>query len=302
VASLLFVFSLTLMVAPVAFAQEGAVNMAAHPTLGNILTDSAGRTLYRFTRDTVNQSSACYNQCAITWPPLLIGDGNPVAGEGVNGDLLGVLTRTDGTRQVMYNGMPLYYYNADTNPGDANGQLRGNVWYIVHPNTTTVGNQGVSLRAARNDALGSFITDKDGRTLYIFTRDSENTSVCYGGCANTWPPLLVGQAEPTLDGIGGTLAVAVRNDGNRQVTYEGKPLYYYAPDTNAGDAKGQGVNNVWYVIAPIAASAPAAPVAAPVPAALPATGDAGSSLGALAALALLLGALGALIRPRRERI
>jgi predicted lipoprotein with Yx(FWY)xxD motif len=304
-AALLLMLMVMLAVVPGAHAAGNAVNMVAHPTLGNILTDNDGRTLYRFTRDTVNVGSACYGQCAVTWPPLLIDDGNPVAGEGVNGELLGVLTRTDGTRQVMYNGMPLYYYNADPNVGDINGQLRGNVWFIVHPNTTTISNgQGTTVRASRTDALGPFLTDKDGRTLYLFTRDSENTSVCYGGCANTWPPLLVGTGvEPSLDGIGGTLGVTMRNDGNRQVTYGGKPLYYYTPDTAAGDTKGQGVGNVWYIVAPVAAAdAPAAaPAAAPVPAALPTTSDDGSMpLGALAVVALLLGMLGALIRPRRR--
>src|SRR5215216_4764508 len=136
--SLALMFMLMLMVVPAALAAGNVVNMVANPTLGNILTDGDGRTLYRFTRDTVNVSSACYGQCAVTWPPLLIASGTPVAGEGVNGNLLGVLTRTDGTRQVMYNGMPLYYYNADPNVGDTNGQLRGNNWFIVHPNTTTI--------------------------------------------------------------------------------------------------------------------------------------------------------------------
>src|SRR5215207_7954606 len=199
-ASLALMFVLMLVVVPAALAAGHAVNRVSNPTLGNLLTDSDGRTLYRFTRDTVNVSSACYGQCAVTWPPLLIADGTPVAGEGVNGELLGVLTRTDGTRQVMYNGMPLYYYNADPNVGDTNGQLRGNVWYIVHPNTTTINNGvGATVRASRNDALGPFLTDQGGRTLYLFTKDSENNSVCYTGCANAWPPLLVGSGDPTLD-------------------------------------------------------------------------------------------------------
>jgi len=302
IASLTLMFVLMLMVVPAALAAGNAVNMVANPTLGNILTDSDGRTLYRFTKDTLNVSSACYGGCAVNWPPLLIEDGNPVAGEGVNGNMLGVLTRTDGTRQVMYNGMPLYYYNKDVNPGDTLGQLVGNVWFIVHPNTTTISSgQGTTVRASQNDALGPFLTDKDGRTLYLFTKDSENKSVCYAGCANTWPPLLVGAVDPTLDGIGGTLGVAVRNDGNRQVTYGGKPLYYFAPDTAPGDTKGQGVGSVWYVVAPVAAAAPAAAPAAPVPAALPTTGDGDSMpLGALALVALLLGAFGVLIRPRKR--
>src|SRR3954471_9213314 len=207
--SLLLMAMLMLTVVPSALAAGNAVNMVANPTLGNILTDSDGRTLYRFTKDTVNASSACYGGCATAWPPLLIDDGTPVAGEGVNGSLLGVLTRTDGTHQVMYNGMPLYYYSKDTNAGDTNGQLVGNVWFIVHPNTTTISaGQGTSVRASRNDALGPFLTDKDGRTLYMFTKDSQNASVCYAGCANAWPPLLAGSGvEPTADGIGGTLGI-----------------------------------------------------------------------------------------------
>jgi len=295
--SLLLLFVLMLAVVPVALAQNTTLTVTKNATLGNILTDSQGRTLYRFTKDTVNTSSACYGKCATTWPPLLITDGNPVAGEGVDGNLLGVLTRTDGGRQVMFNGLPLYYYAPDTTIGDTNGQGVGKSWFIVKPNTTTVGNQGVSVHMTQNAALGPILVDSKGRTLYRFTKDSENTSVCYDQCANVWPPLLVGATDATLDGVGGTVGATVRNDGNRQVTYGGMPLYYYTPDTNPGDTKGQGVGNIWFVVAPVAASAPAAP--APVPATLPRTG-AGDSLplAALALLALLLAGLGTLVRSR----
>jgi predicted lipoprotein with Yx(FWY)xxD motif len=260
-----------------------------------ILTDSAGKTLYRFTRDTINTSSACYNQCAVTWPPLLIDDGTPVDGVGVNGDMLGVLTRTDGTRQVMYNGMPLYYYNQDSNPGDTNGQRVRDVWFVIHANSTTVGYQPVTVRTRAHDTLGTFLTDDQGKTLYLFSRDSANLSACYDRCATTWPPLLVDASGPQLAaGVGGALGTIIRDDGNRQVTYEGKPLYYFARDANIGDTNGQGVGNVWFVVPPIAASAPAAPApAAPAPATLPRTGGDSIPFGWLAALALLLIALGA---------
>jgi predicted lipoprotein with Yx(FWY)xxD motif len=303
--SLLLLFVLLLAVVPVAFAQTYTLTVTKDATFGNILTDSQGRTLYHFTKDTVNASSACYARCATTWPPLLIADGNPVAGAGVDGNLLGVLTRTDGGRQVMFNGMPLYYYSTDSAPGDTKGQEVGKVWFIVKPNTTTVGNQGVSVHMTQNPALGPILVDSTGRTLYHFTRDSENHSVCYDQCANVWPPLLVGATDATLDGVGGTVGAAVRNDGNRQVTYDGMPLYYYATDANAGDTKGQGVGNVWFVVAPAtAASAPAAPApatSAPVPATLPRTGaDDNLPLGALALLALLLAAVGTLVRSRYQ--
>jgi predicted lipoprotein with Yx(FWY)xxD motif len=296
------------MLAPVAFAQDLTVNVTKDPTLGDILVDSKGHTLYRFMKDTVNVSSACYDKCAVSWPPLLLDEGGtPVAGADVNGNLLGILTRKDGARQVMYNGMPLYYFNGDTNADETKGQGIGKVWFIVHPNTTTVGNQIVTIRAAQNAALGPYLTDREGRTLYLFMKDSESHSVCYGGCAASWPPLLVGATEATLDGIGGKLGVAQRNDGNNQVTYEGKPLYYYSSDANPGDTKGQGVGNVWFVLAPVAASAPAGAPAVPVPAnpaapaALPKTSGGGSlPLGAIAVLALLIGALGAVVRSRRR--
>src|SRR5262249_6573527 len=97
--SLLLMVALMLMATPLAFAKGVTVNMASNPTLGNILTDGDGRTLYRFTRDSVNTSSACYNQCATSWPPLLISDGNPVASEGANGNLEGVVARTVDPRQ-----------------------------------------------------------------------------------------------------------------------------------------------------------------------------------------------------------
>jgi predicted lipoprotein with Yx(FWY)xxD motif len=270
------------------------IKAVQHPSLGTILTDSDGRVLYRFTRDVVNTSSACYNQCATNWPPLLVAEGDiPLADEGVNGNLLGILTRTDGTRQVMYNGMPLYYFARDGQAGDTNGQRVNNVWFIVHPNTTTSGNLTATILVRQHPTLGSFITDGDGKTLYLFTRDSADKTVCYDRCATAWPPLLVGGTnEPQLGaGVSGKVGTILRDDGNRQVTYESKPLYYFVSDTTVGDTKGQGVNNVWYVIPPVATAAPAA-APAETPAALPNTGSESFPIGIALALALIMIAVG----------
>lgn len=284
--SVLLLFALALLAVPGAMAAGETVMVSQHPTFGSILTDSQGRTLYRFTRDELNTSSACYNQCAVTWPPLLIAEGNPVAGEGVNGNLLGVLTRTDGGRQVMFNGMPLYYFANDANPGDTNGQRLRDVWFIVKPTTAMVGFQPANVRVRQHPSLGNILTDDQGRTLYRFTRDSENTSACYDRCATTWPPLLVGGGNPAAgEGVGAGLGTTLRNDGNRQVTYGGVPLYYYAPDTTPGDTKGQGVGNVWFVVVSAAASAPAGAAPAPAPAAAaPAQAPAQAPAGAPATL------------------
>jgi hypothetical protein len=105
--------------------------------------------------------------------------------------------------------------------------------------------------------------------------------------------------------VGGALGTIIRDDGNRQVTYDSKPLYYYTPDTTIGDTKGQGVGGNWFVVPAAAASGPAAPAApapADAPATLPRTGDTGTSPGWLVALALLLITLGAaLTGARRSR-
>lgn len=300
VGSTLIALMLMLGIAPSALAQSATVKAVQDPTLGLILTDNDGRTLYRFTRDTINTASACYNQCAATWPPLLVGDGVPAAGDGVDGNLLGVLTRTDGTHQVMYNGMPLYYYAGDAVAGETKGQGFRDVWFIVKPNTTTVGGQGVTLKAAQNASLGSILTDGNGKTLYLFTRDTPNTSVCYDRCATAWPPLLVGSGVTVaLDGIGGTVGSTMRRDGNLQVTYNEKPLYYYITDKNPGDTTGQGVGGVWFVINPTAASS-ASPATPAAPTQLPTTGGNDSPVALMALLALVL-LLGGFALRRRHR-
>ena len=125
---------LALLSIPAAHAAGPLVSVASNPTLGQILVDGDGRTLYRFTRDAINTSSACYGNCAVRWPPLLVDEGDvPVAGEGVDGGKLGILTRTDGTHQVMYNGMPLYYWVKDTKSGDITGDGVGGVWDLAKP-------------------------------------------------------------------------------------------------------------------------------------------------------------------------
>jgi predicted lipoprotein with Yx(FWY)xxD motif len=99
--------------------------------LGRALTDPDGRTLYSFTRDTDGRSS-CYDDCAATWPALTVEE--PVtAGESLKADWLATAERRDGTNQVTYRDMPLYYYAGDTQPGDANGQGIGGVWFAVTP-------------------------------------------------------------------------------------------------------------------------------------------------------------------------
>ncbi|GAB4560103.1 MAG: hypothetical protein Kow0047_06470 [Anaerolineae bacterium] len=123
--------------APEAEAVAATVAVSEHPSLGPILVGPNGMTLYIFTRDEPGVSN-CYDQCAENWPPLLVDEGQePIAGEGVTG-MLSVVERTDGGRQVAYNGMPLYYFVNDAQPGDVAGQGVRDVWFVVHPDAPTV--------------------------------------------------------------------------------------------------------------------------------------------------------------------
>ena len=99
-----------------------------HASLGKILVDSQGMTLYTNKDDSPGKSN-CIGECLLGWAPVTA-SGMPTVGQGVTGKL-GVVTRDDGTLQVTYNGLPLYYYTKDARPGDANGQGVDNVWNVV---------------------------------------------------------------------------------------------------------------------------------------------------------------------------
>jgi predicted lipoprotein with Yx(FWY)xxD motif len=103
-------------------------------------------------------------------------------------------------------------------------------------------------------SVSNYLTGADGMTLYIFTKDAKDSgkSVCNGDCATNWPPLTVSSLDEVKadSGATGALALATRDDGTKQVTYKGMPLYYFAADKAAGDTTGQGVGGVWFVAAP----------------------------------------------------
>jgi predicted lipoprotein with Yx(FWY)xxD motif len=107
--------------------------------------------------------------------------------------------------------------------------------------------------AAKRTELGTVLVDAKGRTLYLFEKDKGSASRCYGACAGVWPPLT--GARPVA-GSGVTkakLGAVRRSDGATEITYGGHPLYTYAGDAQAGDVKGQGLDQFgaeWYALAP----------------------------------------------------
>src|SRR2546423_2285102 len=89
-------------------------------SLGQILVDGNGKTLYLFEADTSAQST-CSGACAQAWPPVTT-SGAPKAAGGASASLLGTSARSDGTTQVTFGGHPLYSFTGDTKPGDTNGE------------------------------------------------------------------------------------------------------------------------------------------------------------------------------------
>ena len=112
------------------------VKVAPVGGLGPVLVDGQGLTLYLYETDHRGAPSRCYGICAIQWPPLILPAGvkAPVAGPGIEPDLLGTAPRTDGTTQITYNGWPLYLWPPDRAPGKATGQALTNAggrWYVI---------------------------------------------------------------------------------------------------------------------------------------------------------------------------
>jgi predicted lipoprotein with Yx(FWY)xxD motif len=103
-------------------------------SLGQVLVDPQGRTLYLFQKDT-GTTSTCTGACAAAWPPLRA-TGQPVVGKGANSALIGTTPRSDGTAQITYNGHPVYLFIKDHKPGDTNGEAVngfGASWFVLSP-------------------------------------------------------------------------------------------------------------------------------------------------------------------------
>jgi len=107
---------------------------------GRVLFDTRGRAPYAFTADRRGGRSNCSGACAVAWPPYLV-RGSVQPGPGTTGRLLGTIRRSNGTRQVTYDGRPLYYYVRDREPGQIlcqNVREFGGLWLVVRPTGTLV--------------------------------------------------------------------------------------------------------------------------------------------------------------------
>jgi predicted lipoprotein with Yx(FWY)xxD motif len=122
--------------------------------------------------------------------------------------------------------------------------------YGAAPTTAapTAAGSGVTLQLT--DAKGTkVLASGDGRAVYLYTKDGDQKSTCSGGCATAWPAVTAA-GEPSV-GAGldaEDIGTITRDDGTKQVTFYGHPLYHYSGDEKAGDTNGQGSGSVWYLV------------------------------------------------------
>lgn len=145
--------------------------------------------------------------------------------------------------------------------GDGDGDGDGSTappTQTTTPDATTAettamdGGGSATVQVRSHPEYGEILVDADGMTLYLFEQDERGAgaSSCTGGCASAWPPLTA-DGDPTAgDAVTADLSTFERDDGSMQVAGNGWPLYYYASDAEPGDAGGQGVSDVWWVVAP----------------------------------------------------
>lgn len=231
----------------------GQLAVAESTTIGKVLTDSDGFTLYRFEKDTAQPpKSNCDGDCAKAWPAVPAEGATAVT--GVDKALLGEVTRTDGTKQLTIAGWPMYRFAKDTKAGDTNGQGVGGTWYASAPDgkkATLASLPGLSTR--KDPKLGEIVVDKNGMTVYRFMKDQAwpvSKSACVGACLDKWPVVAPVSADNTKGVQKKGLMGFTRPDGAKQMTVNCWPIYTFSGDKAAGDTNGQGVGGTWYAVAP----------------------------------------------------
>jgi len=108
-----------------------------------------------------------------------------------------------------------------------------------------------AIKVGKKDGIGSYLAcDVTGMTLYNFKKDTPGKSACEGECLAKWPLYYV-EKVAVKDGLDAkNFGTIIRADGQKQTTYKGMPLYFFAGDKAPGDTNGQGVKDVWYVVTP----------------------------------------------------
>jgi predicted lipoprotein with Yx(FWY)xxD motif len=254
-----------------------SINLTSSGTLGTILTDTDGRTLYYFAND-FNGQSACTGGCLSAWPVFRHNESLDLHPDLIKDDF-GTITRTDGVVQSTYKGWPLYYFatnGKNEDAGKTDGQGVEGIWFVVktdyavmYTNTQLIGADGNHYKSdfTVGDGMTKFFSDDHGRTVYLFSRDHNGTNTftnaTYSNNTN-WPIFNVNIEKASFPGslLKSDFAVInVGTENRKQLTYKGWPLYYFGQDVNRGSTKGVSVpaptaSPLWHIVNAATAVAP----------------------------------------------
>ncbi len=214
----------------------------------SILANDKGFTVYIFDKDQAAPGkSVCNGGCASLWPAV----GAPA---GQLQAPLSAITRDDGSKQLALGGKPLYLFKSDKAQGDIKGDGFSGIWHIVDAPASGIIDLMESTESTESIAPLTSVTLGDGRnilaneaqlTLYTYDPDlsAPGKSVCNGGCAAAWPPALT-----KLDQVEAPLSIITRDDGAKQLAYDGNPVYLFVGDSATKDINGDGLDGIWHVV------------------------------------------------------
>ncbi|MFC6766073.1 hypothetical protein ACFQE6_14050 [Natrinema soli] len=213
------------------------VDISGEPTAENLAVDPDGSVYFSITAGEVRRITATQTQ-----ETGLSLDNAELVGE-LPGDTLGVEVVPDGTAY------------AAVQSGEETG-----VWRVPRDAAGAESDDGgetdgedeadATVATSSHDEFGEILVDSEGMTLYMFDEDEQDAeeSACYDDCEENWPPLTTEEEPAAGDDISAELTTFEREDGETQVAANGWPLYYFAQDEEAGDANGQGIGDVWWVL------------------------------------------------------
>jgi predicted lipoprotein with Yx(FWY)xxD motif len=204
-------------------------------TLGNVLTDGTGNSLYFFEKD-VEGKSLCSGGCTNVWPIFF--SENIKSAPGIEASLFGTITREDGKKQTTYKGWPLYRFAQDVKAGDVKGDNKNGFFAAKPDYSVFFGNKGA----------GRYLVDAFGKTLYTFVNDQDDISNCKDGCAAVWPAFFVEPPVVPSSLKTGDFYKITRIDLKQQVTFAKKPVYFFSKDLVRGDVKGTDANAKFTVL------------------------------------------------------
>lgn len=244
------------------------VFISENTSLGDILVDQDGMTLYFFTKD-VSGESLCEDGCLDSWP-VFYSDNLEIDGQLDQNDFKAIV-RNDGKSQITYKGWPLYYFINDSKAGDMNGEGVKDIWFVAKENYTVmfangqlVGHDGKMYKGdyTEGEEIIQFFVDDKGRTLYAFkndTKDTNNFTAPDFSNNAVWPIYEVNEVKSVPSLVNSSDFGIIDVYGKNQLTYKGWPLYYFGQDAETrGNTKGVSfpAPGVWPVVNKLTGPAP----------------------------------------------